>query len=87
MPYEHRDNTGSVFKNDNKPSENHPDYSGDGMINGQVMRIAIWVKTASTGRKFLSLAFSESQKYPKKDYAPDQGLENSGDFGDDIPFS
>jgi len=66
--------TGSLFKNANKTSPKHPDYTGKVRINGKIMRIAGWRKTISkgphTGDTYLSLKFSEDvdsqQPYSKQ---------------------
>ena len=34
---ETRNNTGAIFKNDNKKAENHPDYKGKVNVNGKDM--------------------------------------------------
>ena len=57
--YEMRDNSGSLFKNQDKKAENHPDYRGNCMVNGKVMDFAAWLKTSAKGEKFMSFKFSE----------------------------
>ena len=61
MAYEQNNNTGSIFKNDRKQNERHPDYTGSAFINGKSMRISAWVKTAKSGAKYMSLALDEPQ--------------------------
>ena len=56
---ETRNNTGAIFKNDNKKAENHPDYKGKVNVNGKDMEIALWMKTSAKGVKFMSASFSE----------------------------
>ena len=56
---ETRNNTGAIFKNDNKKADNHPDYKGKVNVNGKEMEIALWMKTSAKGVKFLSASFSE----------------------------
>lgn len=63
MSYEQRENTGALFRNDKKqPGERTPDYRGDAMVNGVKVEIAAWVKESATGKKFLSLKFSEPRE-------------------------
>jgi len=63
MAYELRDGSGSIFRNEKKqPGERTPDYRGDAMVNGQRVEIAAWVKESATGKKFLSLKFSEPRE-------------------------
>ncbi len=56
---ETRNNTGAIFKNDNKKAENHPDYKGKVNVNGKDMEVALWMKTSAKGVKFFSVSFSE----------------------------
>ena len=56
---ETRNNTGAIFKNDNKKAENHPDYKGKVNVNGKDMEVALWMKTSAKGVKFFSASFSE----------------------------
>ena len=56
---ETRNNTGAIFKNDNKKADNHPDYRGKVNVNGKEMEVALWLKTSAKGVKFMSASFSE----------------------------
>jgi len=60
--YEHRENSGSLFRNDRKEQDKHPDYRGSCMVNGQVLEMAAWIKEASSGTKFMSIKFSEPRE-------------------------
>ena len=53
-----RDNSGILFKNREKKTDKHPDYSGPAMIDGKPYQMAAWIKEGKGG-KFMSLAFSE----------------------------
>ncbi|HSG62651.1 MAG TPA: hypothetical protein VLA24_14580 [Pseudomonadales bacterium] len=83
MAYEQRDNSGSLFKNDRKEKETHPDYKGDAMVNGQMVWMSAWLKTASNGSKFMSFSFTpKEQQAAKKPVARE-----IVDFvDDDMPF-
>jgi uncharacterized protein (DUF736 family) len=83
MAYEQRDNSGSLFKNDRKEKETHPDYKGTAMVGGVEMWMSAWLKTASNGSKFMSFSFQpkDQQAAPKKAAAP-----AAPDFDDDMPF-
>lgn len=56
---ETKNNSGAIFKNDNKKAENHPDYKGKVNVNGKDMEIALWLKESSKGTKYFSASFSE----------------------------
>ena len=63
MAYELRDGSGSLFRNEKKQAgERTPDYRGDAMVNGARVEIAAWVKESASGKKFLSLKFSEPRE-------------------------
>ena len=79
MAYEQRDNSGSLFKNDKKEKENHPDYKGSCMVNGVEMWMSAWLKNGKNGT-FMSFSFTPKEQ-PKKQSAPVP----TEDF-DDIPF-
>lgn len=61
---EKRDNSGSLFKNDRKTTDMHPDYSGSVLIGGVDMWISAWIKKGN-GKTFMSLSFK-----PKNDSSP-----------------
>jgi uncharacterized protein (DUF736 family) len=89
---ETKNNSGAIFKNDNKKSENHPDYKGKVNVNGKDMEVALWLKESSKGTKYFSASFSEP--YIKTDEPQNQGREalkktiihESNFDNDDLPF-
>jgi hypothetical protein len=64
MPYEQRDNSGTLFVNDRKtdPKSSLPDRKGDGVINGQKVWISGWLKDGKNGTQFLSLSFTPKEE-------------------------
>lgn len=45
MAYEQKPNSGSLFKNDKKTTDKHPDYTGTWKDeNGKMWSFAAWVK-------------------------------------------
>ncbi len=103
MAYETRDNSGRLFKNEEKKNERGPDYSGDCTINGEAFYMDAWLKTADSGRKWMSFSFKPKQQragaqggtqpYPstQKPSAPQKpaGKPCGGfaDMDDDVPFA
>lgn len=55
MAFEHKDNTGSLFVNDRKEKDTHPDYSGTIIVEGVAYWLSGWKKKTDKGQ-FLSLA-------------------------------
>ena len=82
MAYEQRDNSGSLFKNDRKEKETHPDYKGDAMVNGQMVWMSAWLKTASNGNKFMSFSFSPKDQQASKPVA--KSAPKADAFDDDL---
>lgn len=81
------DNTdrGVLFKNDEKKTDKHPDYSGSLNVGGVEFFLDAWIKEAQTGRKFMSLSVKAKQKQPdSKPAAKPRGRVE--DMDDGIPF-
>lgn len=60
--YEQKDMTGSLFKNTDKQSDNHPDYNGSIMVDGKPFWLNAWLKTAKNGTKYMSLSLKPKEK-------------------------
>lgn len=56
MAYQQKDGQGSIFKNDNKESEKHPDYSGTCLLGGQEFWINGWIKKPEGKKPYMSLS-------------------------------
>lgn len=55
MAYEPKDMTGSLFRNDRKESDTHPDYKGSALIGGVDHWLDAWINTDRNGNKYMSL--------------------------------
>lgn len=88
MSYELKDGSGSLWVNDRKEKETHPDRTGTVKVGGRDYYISGWLKETSQGKKYLSLSFkpklmSETASVPtggRNDPRP------ADEFSDDIPF-
>ena len=92
MAFEQRDNSGSLFRNEKKTQDNHPDYTGNALVDGVPKRLAAWIKTAKSGMKYMSLSIKDNEERPKPiNSAEDDGYSGPPQGGnpeyDDIPFS
>lgn len=61
MAYQQRDNSGTLFVNDRKEEDRHPDWKGNIMINGVQYDLAAWKKEGRNG-EFLSLSVKPKQE-------------------------
>jgi hypothetical protein len=59
--YEKRDMTGTLFRNERKESDNHPDWAGYIIINGVEYWLNCWEKHGAKGL-FFSLAAKPKQE-------------------------
>jgi hypothetical protein len=67
MAYEHREGSGTLFKNKFKDTDSKPDFKGEIMLNGQLMDIAAWTKQGAKG-EFWSLKVSEKRAVKANDF-------------------
>ena len=83
MAFEQRDNTGALFKNNEKDSDTHPDYRGNLNVDGTEFWLSAWIKTSKQGMKYMSLSIK-----PKNAEAAKPATSGSlkQDMDDEIPF-
>jgi len=92
MAYEIKDLTGSLFRNDRKTTDKHPDKTGSCKIDGKDYWISCWVKFSDDGQERFSLAFKLKEEKADKLYrepAPQQPTKSAArsvDIDDTIPF-
>ena len=60
MSYQHKPDSGSLFRNDKKESDKHPDYKGDALIDGREFWLSAWINEGKNG-KYMSVKFNEKQ--------------------------
>lgn len=84
MAYEQRDGSGSLFPNDKREKDTHPNLRGSITINGVAYWLDAWTKLKADGTKWLSLSAK-----PKEASAPTPAAKAKAsvdDYSDDVPF-
>ena len=79
----------SIFKNDKKGNEKAPDYRGTTTLNNQEYKVALWVRTSSTGTKYMSgtVEVDTYKKQEVKEADPFKDFANETNINDDdLPF-
>lgn len=86
MAYEPKDNTGSLFANDKREKDSHPNAKGTALIDGREYWVDAWTNTASNGKRYQSLKFKlkEQQSAGGGNYTPP--TQEIDDLDDDCPF-
>lgn len=54
-------NRGVLFKNNQKKTDKHPDYTGKIDVDGTEFRLSAWIKVDRNGNKYMSLAVSQQE--------------------------
>jgi len=83
--YEMRDNSGSLFKNQKKEKDSHPNATGKAMIDGKLFWVSAWTKQDRNGNAWQSLAFKPVEEAVDR---RNEGRAPSGlaDLDDSVPF-
>jgi uncharacterized protein (DUF736 family) len=55
-------NRGSIFINDRKEQDNHPDFRGSLDVEGVDYWLSAWKKTSKDGKKFLSISIKRKEE-------------------------
>ena len=88
--FQQRDNSGSLFTNQRKVKDTHPDFNGSVMIGGVEYFVSGWKKVARTGKTFISMAFTPKEKEDAFDLGDSkpavQGPVADTDDSGDLPF-
>jgi uncharacterized protein (DUF736 family) len=74
-------NRGALFREKDKLSEKHPDYSGSLNVGGTEYYISGWLKESKAGQKFMSLSVKPKSE---KRGAPAKAARQDAD--EDLPF-
>lgn len=83
MAYEQRELSGSLFKNEKKTEDKHPNAQGSCLIEGVEYWVSAWTKDGAKG-KWQSLQFKRKDQQAKQ--APKSEPAYRGDDDSSIPF-
>ncbi len=86
MAYEMKDGSFSLFKNDKKLTDKHPDYKGSIKINGVEHWFDAWNKQTKEGKPYLSGRIGDPKKQGFTPKGDDEMPRSSGIQDDEIPF-
>jgi hypothetical protein len=87
MAYEQRDLSGSLFKNDKREKDSHPNLTGTVMIGGVEYWASGWTKERANGDKWISLSFKVKEQRNGSQGAPMQRGRFDDDLDDSVPFA
>ena len=86
MAYEQRDNSGTLFKNENREKETYANARGKAMIGGVMYYVDAWTKEGAKG-KFQSLSFKPIEQVIAPAKPSSQRVSTPDNFdNEDIPF-
>jgi hypothetical protein len=83
---QHRDNSGTLGKNQRREKDSHPTHTGQCTVDGKRFWISAWVKDGRDGSKFFSLAFKPMEQRQEKAPPRQPDPPPPSDFDDEIPF-
>lgn len=61
MAFQHRDNSGSLFKNTRREKESQPNARGEALIDGVLYEVSAWTKKDKNDQPWQSLAFKRKE--------------------------
>lgn len=76
---------GTIFKNDRKEKDTHPDWRGTAMVNGALVEIAMWEKEGKRGT-FYSVSVSPARERQAPAPQPQPSRNRQDDLQDEVPF-
>lgn len=86
MAYEIKPGQFTLFKNDRKEKDTHPDYRGDGKdLSGNDVWVSAWIKEGAKG-KFMSCSMQVKQTKEDPQKETKKSLLQEAIEDNDIPF-
>ncbi len=84
--FEPKDGKGSLFRNDKKEKETHPDYKGKIKVDGVLYWLSAWLNTKSDGEKYMSLGVTPVEERSDNDRTPSNAVPMQRFDDEDCPF-
>jgi len=86
MPFQHKPDSGSLFRNERRENENQPTHTGSALVDGIEYWISAWTNDTSGGKKFFGMKFRRKDNQPSTGSDAKPPPADPKDFDDDIPF-
>ena len=84
MSYEQKPGQGSLFKNDKKTEDKHPEYKGSATLpDGAEVWLSAWVKRPEGKQPFMSISIQPKETKPAEVFTP---VVVQQPKSDDLPF-
>jgi hypothetical protein len=62
MDYDRKDNEVRLWKNQKRETEKHPNYTGNGLVEGKEFSVSLWMNVSKKGDTWFKLKFEEPRK-------------------------
>ena len=82
MTYQHKPDTGSLFRNEKRETDSQPHAKGSALIDGVEYWVAAWTNAKDSGEKYQNLQFTRKDSQ----HAPNPQAPGHDDPNDQIPF-
>jgi hypothetical protein len=80
-------NRGSIWKNDKKETDKHPDFTGSMNVEGVEYWVSAWKRKEAASPNAPALSFSVKPKEQQQPGPNSQSMRGDDFRDDDIPFS
>jgi hypothetical protein len=77
--YQHKENTGTMFRNDKREKDSEPEYKGSANIDGRDYWVSSWINETKAGVKYMKFSFTPMEK--KQQSSSRQSSPPSDDVG------
>ena len=87
-----KDQTATLWENDYKSTETHPDYKGDLKVDGKEYKISGWINESKNGKNYIGITVTSLEEHEKmvakmKEKNENEGVSSSNSKEDtSLPF-